>query len=105
MKPTILALISGFLISFTSTITFLAIFLVRSSSNLILFSPVLPKTNDAFAVYTTTIISSLVADIKISPKGIPVNSLFTKSLTVISKPNWLVYAFLSAYQEDFHDFI
>jgi hypothetical protein len=42
--------VSGFLISFTSTITFFCNFLDKRDSKLTLFSPVFPKTNAALAV-------------------------------------------------------
>jgi hypothetical protein len=50
MKPTILAFASGFLISFTSKITFFCNFLVKRFSSVVLFSPVFPKTKAALAV-------------------------------------------------------
>jgi hypothetical protein len=101
MKPTTFALISGFFISLTSRITFFPNFLERRFSRVVLFSPVFPKTKADLAVYTTAIISSLPVDIRISPKGIPVNSLFSNCLTVKSKPSESLYVFLSAYQDDF----
>jgi hypothetical protein len=104
-KPTIFAFKSGLFTSFTSTTTFLPVFLDSKFCILSRFSPVLPTTNAVLIVYTTTVIKSCSIEIRISHTGISFSSFFKRSLIFKSNPKSFLYDFLLENQEPFQVFI